>query len=101
MKFGLKDEYITILKMIFQKHPSIEEVVIYGSRAKGSFKERSDLDLIIKNSKIERYTISDVLFDIDESDFPFMVDLQDFELIKNKKLIEHIERVGKPFYKTI
>jgi predicted nucleotidyltransferase len=101
MKFGLKDEYITILKMIFQKYPSIEEVVIYGSRAKGSFKERSDLDLIIKNSKIERYTISDVLFDIDESDFPFMVDLQDFELIKNKKLIEHIERVGKPFYKTI
>lgn len=100
MKFGLKDEDISVLNSIFQKHTAIEEVVIYGSRAKGNYTERSDLDLIIKNSKIDRFVISDILLDIYESDFPFMVDLQDFGVLKSRKLIEHIERAGKIFYKT-
>ncbi|MFC3417790.1 nucleotidyltransferase domain-containing protein [Algoriphagus hitonicola] len=45
--FGLSVKSFEILKRIFSKYPAISKVKVYGSRAKGTYSERSDLDLMI------------------------------------------------------
>lgn len=88
-----------IILAIFSKYSQVEEVIMYGSRAKGNFTERSDVDIVIAKSKIDRHILGKIIFDINNSNFPYTVDLQILENIKNKNLIDHIHRVGKIFYK--
>ena len=96
--FGLKEEEEQILKSIFSKYENLNKIVVYGSRAKGTFNERSDVDLVITESNIDRPLIGQIISEINNSNFPYLVDLQDFSKLKNQQLIEHINRVGKVFY---
>ncbi len=98
MKFGLSKSAQEILINIFKKYPQIAHVVVYGSRAKRNFTSRSDLDLVIADQQIDRFTLGKVLSDINESDFPHTIDLQSLDRIQNDKLLDHISRVGKTFY---
>ena len=99
--FGLKEEEEQLLKSIFSKYDSLNKVIVYGSRAKGTFNERSDIDLVITESNIERPLIGQIISEINNSNFPYLVDLQDFSSLKNQQLIEHINRVGKVFYSRV
>lgn len=95
---AIDDKSIDILTSIFREFPQIKEVVLYGSRAKATHQERSDIDLVIRNSEISRQTLGKIKLEIDNSDVPYLVDLQIMENIKNRQLIDHINRVGKVFY---
>ncbi len=44
MKFDLKEETIEKINSVFALHPEVEEVIIYGCRAKGHYRNGSDLD---------------------------------------------------------
>jgi predicted nucleotidyltransferase len=99
--FGLKEEEEQLLKSIFSKYDSLNKVIVYGSRAKGTFNERSDLDLVITESNIDRSLIGQIISEINNSNFPYLLDLQDFSTLKNKQLIDHIDRVGKVFYSRV
>lgn len=99
MKFGLSNSTKDILIDIFKKYPQIAHVLVYGSRAKGNYTNRSDLDLVIDDHEIDRYTLGKLLSELNESDFPHTIDLQSLDQIQNEKLIDHIRRVGKTFYK--
>ena len=90
-----KDQLIRI----FEEYEQVKEVVLYGSRAKGTHNARSDIDLAIRNSPIDRHTLGKIKLQIDNSDVPYIVDLQVVEKIKNPKLLAHIERLGQVFYK--
>lgn len=47
MKFGLTDETINIIHSVFKRHKELHRAVIYGSRAKGNFKNGSDIDIVL------------------------------------------------------
>ena len=99
MNFGVSQQHKDILIAIFEKHLPSGKVIIYGSRAKGSFTQRSDIDLVIKHSNsIDRNLLEEIREAIEESDFPYLADIKFFETIISSKLIEHIKRVGKVFY---
>lgn len=100
MTFGLTASAQKILIDIFRKYPQIAHVIVYGSRAKGNYSSRSDLDLVIADREIDRFVLGKVLSDINESDFPLTIDLQRLDRIQNDKLIDHINRVGKTFYRN-
>lgn len=96
---GLTVEILDYLKRKFQKHTVIEQVKLYGSRAKGNFNQCSDIDLVVYGKEIDRFLIADLLLDLEDSDIPYKVDLQSYHELKNRKLIEHIDRVGVVVYK--
>ncbi|MDI9336524.1 MAG: nucleotidyltransferase domain-containing protein [Gammaproteobacteria bacterium] len=96
---GLTDEHVALLMSFFQRVSSIQMVKIYGSRAKGNYHERSDVDLVVYGEEMDRFMIADLLLDIQSSDLPYTVDLQHYDDIKNHTLREHIDRVGIVFYK--
>ncbi|MDR0311471.1 MAG: nucleotidyltransferase domain-containing protein [Acidobacteriota bacterium] len=95
--FGLPDKTISLINEIFAKYPAIEKVVIYGSRARGDYKNGSDIDLTIFGdiSVRDKINISGQIYDLP---IPYMCDVSIFKNIKNENLTEHIERVGQVFY---
>ncbi|MBK9151600.1 MAG: nucleotidyltransferase domain-containing protein [Saprospiraceae bacterium] len=84
---------------VFRQFNQVNEVILYGSRASGSCHERSDIDLVIRNSHIDRHTLGYIKMELDNSDIPFLVDIQIFEKIKNPALIDQILKTGKVIYK--
>ncbi len=96
---GLTEQQLAALIDVFQKYPAIEKVKLYGSRAKGSYGERSDIDLVAYGEQLNRDIIALVLLDIEDSDIPYQVDLQDYHELKNKNLIDHIDRIGFEIYR--
>jgi len=86
-----------ILNTIFRNYSEIKEVKVYGSRAKDTYNDRSDLDLVIINP-VDRKTLGKLWMDINSSDFPMTVDLQVLDHIRNESLKAHINRVGKVIY---
>lgn len=99
MKFGLKAAMINKIQDVFALFPDIEKVILYGSRAKGNYRNGSDIDITLmgKNLSLDNsvYPLMDAL---DELYLPYSFDISIFEHIDNQELIEHINRVGKLFY---
>jgi predicted nucleotidyltransferase len=98
MEFGLSEQTCVTIRKILDQHPMIEKAVIYGSRAKGNYKNGSDIDLTLMGDALDYKILSAVAWALDESLIPYTVDLSLFEKIQNPALREHIERVGVVFY---
>lgn len=101
MQFGLKEHTIEKIKQVFIKYPQIEKVVIYGSRAKGNYKTGSDIDLTIKGKEINLSLLNKLENELDDLFLPYTFDISIYKHIKNKSLIEHIERLGLCFFEKI
>lgn len=99
MKFGLKEEIINKINSVFEKTPEVQEVIIYGSRAKGNYRIGSDVDLTLKGVNLTSNILSKITDDIDELNTPYLFDISIFEKLNAADLEEHINRVGKVFYK--
>jgi predicted nucleotidyltransferase len=99
MKFGLTEKTINKINSVFEKIPQIEEVLIYGSRAKGNFREGSDIDITIKGKTNSFDSLSKINQELDELNTPYLFDISFFDTLESQELIEHITRVGQTFYK--
>ena len=99
-KFGISEKSFNHLMETFKKYPEVEEVIIFGSRAKGNYKRGSDIDLAIKGEKCNASLALDLSAYINqELPIPYMVDVLDYNSLQHQELKEHIDRVGAIFYK--
>jgi len=97
MKYGLSDSVIEKIIKVFRRNSNIQEAIIFGSRSKGNYREGSDIDITLKGS-ITFDNLLRIESEIDDQMLPYKLDVSIFEKLDNKKLIEHINRVGKIFY---
>jgi predicted nucleotidyltransferase len=95
---GLSAEVINNLRAIFKKHPEIDKVILYGSRAKGNHKLGSDVDLTIVSNSLTVSQLLGIENEIDELLLPYKVDLSIYTHIESPDLIAHIKRVGIDFF---
>jgi predicted nucleotidyltransferase len=98
LSFGLPAEAVEKLCGVFQGWPQIQRVVLYGSRAKGSFRPGSDIDLTIEGEQLSLSQLLAIENQIDDLLLPWMVDISLKHRIDNPALLDHIERVGVTFY---
>lgn len=98
MKFGLEEDVIVRIQQVFESNPKIDEAVLFGSRAKGNFRENSDIDLALKGRKLNFEDIVSIGAKLIELNLPFEIDLLDYEKISEPALVEHIDRVGVVFW---
>ena len=45
MMYGLNDSHIKKIQSVFANYSAINKVILYGSRAKGNYRNGSDIDL--------------------------------------------------------
>jgi len=74
----------------------IEEIILYGSRAKGTHMEKSDIDIALKGSDIDIETLID---EIDNYETLLKIDLVDIENCKNELLKKEVEEYGITIYR--
>ena len=91
--YGISQSVVDKIKTVLFSMQGLEQVILYGSRAKGDYKEGSDIDLTLKGNLTfeDLVKISAVL---DDLNLPWKIDLSLYNQIKNKELLEHIDRVG-------
>lgn len=98
MDNGLTPRDVKTIHAIFKKYPAVKLVHIFGSRAKGTYKPGSDIDLAVINTGVNDELISKIKSEFEESSLPYMIDIINYPLLPHKELKEHIERVGTLFY---
>ena len=95
MNFGLSEQVLEKIITLFGKETDVEEVILFGSRAKGTFKEGSDIDLALKGANTDLQLLRKIELEIDDLMLPYVVDLVIYNKIKEPQLTDHINRTGK------
>jgi uncharacterized protein len=98
LSFGLKETTIEKIKGVLARYPEIEKAVLYGSRAKGNYRNGSDIDLTLMGDGLTHNQLLRIEMEIDDLLLPYKVDLSLYRQIENSDLLEHIDRVGITFY---
>ena len=99
MIYGLRDTDLTYMNELFAQHADIEQVWLYGSRAKGTSRPGSDVDLALVGPEVKRETVAHIHFTLEEdSPMPFFFDVLHWNTLSNAKLKAEIERTAQLLY---
>ena len=82
------------LQTVFAEYPEAQEAWLYGSRAKCTAKEGSDIDLGLKGEYLTHRHQLQLSEAIENLLLPYRVDLSIYNSLP-KPLKEHIQRVGQ------
>lgn len=101
-QYGLRDKDMQYMYAVFAGIPQIEKVILYGSRAAGTFEKGSDVDLALAGSSITPYHIARV-HNMLENESPTLLwfDVLHYNSIKNEKLKKNIDEEGILIYEII
>lgn len=80
--YGLSDLTINDLQNVFRSYLNIKKVVIFGSRAKGNYRDGSDIDLAVIGDGISKEQISNIYMNIEDSGLLYKVDILDYNKYK-------------------
>lgn len=93
---NLHSKHLKTLQSLFAKHPSIKEALLFGSRALGTHKESSDIDIALKGD-ISPTLIAHLKEELEDSTLPYFCDIISYEKAP-KKLKESIDSHALPLY---
>ena len=97
--FGLAQHHKDCLIESFKTHLTPGTVIVYGSRVQSNFTEHSDIDLVIQDTgHTDRHILAELQDHIDESNFPYLCDIQYLDSIKNPTLRDHIAHMGQVLF---
>ena len=95
MRYGLPDEHIKIILDYIARHSEIEEAILFGSRALGTYKPGSDVDIALKGNKVDSFLAAHLKSEIeDETTLPYFFDFVAYSKLSHKDLIKHIDEYG-------
>lgn len=97
--FGLSQSVINEITAVFENHPEAEKCIIYGSRALGTHRPNSDIDLTLTGENLNFSTLLKIENELDDLLLTYQIDLSIKSKIDNPNLIDHINRAGMVFYK--
>lgn len=90
--FGLEERHLNFIKETLKKYvPSPDaKFYIFGSRARGKYREYSDVDIAIDSPDLTSEIKTKLEFEFENSTFPYEVDIVDLNTIKEnfKTLIQ-------------
>ena len=94
--FGLAEQDLAYIVEVIGEFPEIRKAAVFGSRAKGTFKKGSDIDIAIFGEEISFTTIAGLHDKLEEqSPMPYFFDIVDYTHSTHQELKQHIDRVGK------
>ena len=101
MAYGLTDREWNKLLALFASNERIEQAILYGSRAKDTFKPFSDVDITLVGADLSRKDLNQIYMEVDDLLLPYQFDLSLFHSLNNKDLIDHIQRRGIVIYNKV
>jgi len=93
--YGLKNDTLRKIVDTIKNNGKIKKLILFGSRAKGTEKKGSDIDISYISNDLTLKELHQIKMMLDDLMLPYKIDLIDYSQIKNQDLKEHILRVGK------
>ncbi len=94
LNVGLNINDLESIRRVIKSFPKIEDAVLFGSRAKGTYSNGSDIDIALKGGNILLNDMLDLSNALEELLLPYKFDLIIYDRITESALIDHINRVG-------
>jgi len=98
MNHGLPAATVAAIRGVLARFAAVEKAVLYGSRAKGTFKPGSDIDLTLQGKDLTTATLGAIADELDDLLLPYQIDVSIYHRIDHDGLRAHIKRVGRVFY---
>ena len=93
---GIKQKVIDEIRQIAELY-DVDKVVLFGSRSRGNYRERSDIDIAFSGGSASRFSL-----DIDEDTSTLLeFDIVDLCRYVSPELRESIEREGITIYEKV
>jgi len=100
LKYGLELQDIEDIITVLKQTAAVESAVLFGSRATGTHRPGSDIDIALTGNSLTHSDLLDVLIALDELSLPYKFDIIMHNQIKEQALLEHIKRVGKLLFEV-
>jgi predicted nucleotidyltransferase len=98
MKFGLEQTQIVDIQKIISSNSRIEQVILFGSRAKGNYRPGSDIDMAVVGGELKLDDLLEIGIELEALNYPMKFDLVLYHQVKDDEVLDHIRRVGIRFY---
>jgi predicted nucleotidyltransferase len=96
---GLSQADIDAIKTAISSCPKVDQGLLFGSRAKGTYRNGSDVDLALKGRELSFRDISRISELLnEETSMPYRFDVLDYDRISEAKLKNHIDRNAISIY---
>ena len=93
---GIRDVVLKQIRDLAAQY-GLCKVILFGSRARGDFKERSDIDLAVSGGDISGFALA-----VDEeTDTLLQYDVVNLDSRVDEALLENIEKDGKVLYEKV
>lgn len=97
--FGITAKSHRLIVEALQQFPELENVYIFGSRAKGNYERGSDIDLALSGEAVQ----GDLVFQVkrllnERLPIPYHVDVVGLQLLDHQELKKHIQRWSQLFW---
>lgn len=76
-------------------NPRISQVKVFGSRAIGTHREGSDIDIVVWGSDIDSDFLRTLRVKFEDLELPYSLDLVHYESIDHDSLRKHIDQNAK------
>jgi len=96
--FGLREDELSRIQSVLQAHRNVNQAIIYGSRAMGTHRAGSDIDITLRGN-LDRTECQQIETELDNLDLPYKIDLSHEPQIENQTLLAHIHQHGQTLYK--
>ena len=93
-RYGLSEKTLTGIIRVFYDYEALKRVILFGSRAKGNFREGSDIDLALVGKRLDMKTLRSLEIQLDDLMLPYHIDLLIYHKIKEPALKQHIDTNG-------
>lgn len=100
MDTGLNTHTASKIFSVFKRFPQIEKVILYGSRAMGTYKPGSDIDISLIGKDLTQELVWKVSDALEDMLLPYVFDISLYETIDNPGLKEHISKIGIILYES-
>jgi uncharacterized protein len=97
-KMGVSKTLIEDIKKVIRKYPDVNRAVVFGSRANGSYKYNSDIDIAVFSNNLLMKDLNLLTDELKELNTIFDFDVLNFEKIDKKELLQNIEKDGIEIY---
>lgn len=98
MNHGLSGSTVERIRGVLAQFSEVDKAVLYGSRAKGTHRPGSDIDLTLCGSRLGQTQLARIDEALDDLLMPYQIDLSIFASLTHPALLDHIRRVGVTLY---
>jgi len=94
---GLSSREMDLIRGVLLRHREITAAMLYGSRAQGTHRPESDIDLTIQGD-FDDLRAASIAAEMDELPLPYRFDVQAYATVQSSALRDEIRRTGTLVY---